>query len=380
MNTVACVWKTGGDFTLEYVIRLYAGALTHMPDLDFVCLTDAEVPALPRLRVLPLTENWSGWWSKLELFDKLRNGRVIYFDLDTVIRKPLTPLLRFEGFTMLSDLGNPRYPASGAMAWDGDYSYLHAAFKANPVTAMAEPGGDQVFIARNLGHDPRRFQSLCPGFFASYKRASTDELAAAGVVCYHGKPRPHTTGWAAGRRVLDPYATHLSVLEPFMDTFKPASVFEFGTGLYSTALFLRCCRAVTSVEMQDRHWFDRITAAYKNAANHKCVLALGAMPAVELLNADTSRYDLVFVDGHGDSRWAQITAACAKTDTVIVHDTQQPCYSWERAKLPGHWHAVDIPEGHITTSVLTARSTVYAWALALPGARVSPVFGRRPVL
>lgn len=87
MNVV-CVLKSGGLYTLDHVMRLEAMVSRHLTDYgDFVCVTD--IPGNDsKVQWLKLAHNWTGWWSKLELFRGnlfVENTRILYFDLDTVI-------------------------------------------------------------------------------------------------------------------------------------------------------------------------------------------------------------------------------------------------------------------------------------------------------
>jgi len=99
--TIACVLRSGGDFDQEYVERLRDGVAANLSlPHRFVCLSDVEVPC----ERLALQHGWPGWWSKLELFEQLK-GRVLYFDLDTVIAGSLDEIASYpHAFSMLSDL------------------------------------------------------------------------------------------------------------------------------------------------------------------------------------------------------------------------------------------------------------------------------------
>jgi alpha-N-acetylglucosamine transferase len=60
----------------------------------FVCLSNVNVPC----ERIPLTHNWPGWWSKLELFRPgIFKGRVLYIDLDSIIIGDLSPLVDYPG-------------------------------------------------------------------------------------------------------------------------------------------------------------------------------------------------------------------------------------------------------------------------------------------
>ena len=192
MNNIALVFKTGGDFTPEYVERLVAKL---SPFGVVTCLTDYDGP-LPCC-TLPLIAGLPGWWSKMELFRVFRTGRTVYFDLDTVIAGDITPLLQVSApFAMLSDFYAPHRPASGVMVWQGDWSVLWHEFRqADPAQYQtSEKWGDQGFIAECVPNIAR-LQDIEPGLIASYKASTPDQKAQAAIICYHGLPRPHQTGW-----------------------------------------------------------------------------------------------------------------------------------------------------------------------------------------
>jgi hypothetical protein len=184
MIIVACVLKSGGCYTPEYVRRLKAGVDKHLSGHDFVCLSDVEVPC----DRIELTDNLPGWWSKLELF-KL-TGKVLYIDLDTVITGDVTEIAEFDHtFTMLSDFYRLDRPASGIMAWNGDYRMLYDDYDPH----QHYPGhGDQGYIGSKV--TPDRFQNLFPSQIVSRKVTSTRN-ANERIVCFHGEPRPHSVGW-----------------------------------------------------------------------------------------------------------------------------------------------------------------------------------------
>ena len=82
MITVCCVlW--GDKFSKEYVHVLKASVErnTTVPH-EFVCYSDRIIPGVS---TVPLRGGLEGWWNKLQLFDGRMDGRVVYFDLDTVL-------------------------------------------------------------------------------------------------------------------------------------------------------------------------------------------------------------------------------------------------------------------------------------------------------
>lgn len=206
-RTVACVLRSGGDFTLDYVVKLKNAVArnTTVPH-DFVCLTDMDIdPSI--CRSVKLEKNWPGWWSKVELFrsDLTHSEIVIYFDLDTVITGNIDKLLQ-EDFTVAAlrpwnkkNLEAGLF-ASGIMAWrnSGTYSFIYEKFDSSMIERYNR--GDQQYISETLadyGETPKYLQSLIPGIY-SYKRNCNKGLPEeARIVCFHGRPRPHqlNQGW-----------------------------------------------------------------------------------------------------------------------------------------------------------------------------------------
>lgn len=186
---IACVLKSGGDYTPEHVRTLKAMCRRKLPLMgNFYCLTDM---AIPGVHTIPLRRNWPGWWSKLELFRPGVFGPdepIMYLDLDTLVldRFALTPA-RGE-FWMLKDWCKPRF-ASGMMAWRGDFSFLFTRMPAHP-----DPqDGDQEYIYAGLmaaGVVPKVIQRHVNA--VSYKKHCDKGRGPKGaqVVCFHGKPRP----------------------------------------------------------------------------------------------------------------------------------------------------------------------------------------------
>lgn len=187
------VLRSGGEYRVEHVAALAAQCARRAPGVEFACLGDD--PAAPGH--VPLLHDWPGWWAKIELF-RFR-GPLLFLDLDTVLRGSLTPLLavaRERPFAALADFdpraGRPM--ASGVMAWSGRVRWVYEAFRRDPARHMAdnmtrEHWGDQGFIGRRVKR-VEHFQALLPGAVASWKLSPRDEIEAARVVCFHGRPRP----------------------------------------------------------------------------------------------------------------------------------------------------------------------------------------------
>jgi hypothetical protein len=58
---VACVLRSGGEYTAAHVERLRAGVARHLPGVGFVCLSDVPVDC----ERVELEHGWPGWWAIL---------------------------------------------------------------------------------------------------------------------------------------------------------------------------------------------------------------------------------------------------------------------------------------------------------------------------
>lgn len=138
------------------------------------------------------------------------------------------------------------------------------------------------------------------------------------------------------RKMMDEYSTHTPILQAILDNKNIASVFEFGCGLYSTILFAKKCKSVISVEMQSKKWHEKMKN--KIPKNVNLLYSPGAYDAIEMFRNMKEDFDLVFVDGHGDSRWKCINEAFLKSDIIVTHDVETASYNWHLVNKPNDWY------------------------------------------
>ena len=160
---------------------------------------------------------------------------------------------------------------------------------------------------------------------------------------------------------MNGYGSHMPILTEYVERFRPENVLEFGCGDNSTPLFIEHCKSVVSIEMQKPDWFLLMFQKYGASENLQLCWMPGAGRAPEYLSKSQSRFDLVFVDGHMQSRVAQIEAAFGKTDVIITHDTDQPCYRWGNVHLPDGWAWIDVVSTNPWTTIITHRHDVIEW-------------------
>lgn len=211
--TIATVLKTGGHYDAGWVKRLEREVfgMCQTPH-RFFCLSDVEDLG-EFVKVVPLIHDWPGWWSKFELFREgiFPDGQVLYFDLDTLLVRPIDFLAGAVDcdLMMLSDFYRPNLAASGLMGWDtrSGFECIYRRFAENSQRWLKERRGDQEVIERLAPTGRIRFwQDDFPHRVVSYKVHCKMGLPGrARVVCFHGRPRPDevTKGWMAGRWVLE---------------------------------------------------------------------------------------------------------------------------------------------------------------------------------
>lgn len=198
---IACVYRTGGVFTREWVFALKRGLNRTAPGVLFRVLTN-DYGLTPLWRI-PLEHDWPGWWSKFELFRPgvfPEGARVLYLDLDTLPIGDLSDLLNYDGpFAMLSDFYRPGAAASGVMSWrvgTGEHALYEQLVRGGVTSA---PSRSDPYYRKVLGNRIVFLQDRFPGQIVSYKKhARNGPPKGARLVCGHGRPRfsDRAAGWA----------------------------------------------------------------------------------------------------------------------------------------------------------------------------------------
>ncbi len=200
VHNIACVLRSGGDFTWDHVRNLRQKLDENLTlNFTFFCLTDTFPPKGYEdvANIIPLKHDWPGWWSKIELFRVFKS--VFYLDLDTTIVGNIDRIVSFDHvFTALHDFyqegkQGKKLLCSGLMAWRRDYSLVYKIFSRSPRNYMDSLRGDQDFIRTRFSFW-ESFQELLPREVVSYKIHVQKEgrlPEKAKIVCFHGRPRIH---------------------------------------------------------------------------------------------------------------------------------------------------------------------------------------------
>lgn len=195
LKTIACVLKSGGDFVPAHVEWLKRMCVDKMPDWEFQCWSDMDVPDC-----IPLTTSWPKWWAKMEIYNTRFLGPALVIDLDTVFLKELRIMAKHEDEAII--MRDPWKDGSRfAERLGGGFMYLPVwartqiadAWNPDPDDIMAKYGGnDQPFLHDLFGKTALRFQDHYIDELVSYK-AHVKSLGVREdnkVVYFHGVPRP----------------------------------------------------------------------------------------------------------------------------------------------------------------------------------------------
>jgi hypothetical protein len=144
------------------------------------------------------------------------------------------------------------------------------------------------------------------------------------------------------------YGSHLAVLKKVISAIPcSSSCLEFGPGSHSTKLLSDKFMFLTSIEMNSSEWFNKINKEKKLI--DKLFYCPGPTAWQNLNLSDY--YDLIFVDGHEDSRPDCVNWAFKHTDVIVVHDTEEPLYKWGKIEQPDGWSRIDVVSERPWTTV-----------------------------
>ena len=208
MLNIAVVYKSGGDYDWRYVNRLHDNLVDKLGwnTFEFTVLTDDMTGGIyppSRVNLVALEMNLNKFWSKLELF-KLK-GKVLYFDLDTIILDSMDTLINEiktcpEGsFYMLKAFNRERRNwASAIMAWNGDFNYICHNFDESNTLEMNYGKWEQKYISdrlKKMGVNIQSINKFLTGI-RSYKHQCINQIPKeTNIICFHGIPRPHDVNW-----------------------------------------------------------------------------------------------------------------------------------------------------------------------------------------
>ena len=201
MIAVVCV-QVGNKYPFSHVVKLKNMVARNLKiDHQFFCLTD-KPQKFDGIQCIDVSTNLKGWWAKMKLFNRriMPTGRILYFDLDTVIIDDLSPLATWKGdfgicgnFTRAA--GHHKYPCKygscvmsigpdfGQGVWDE-----FAAKKERFVRRCKY--GDQEAIESIYPFAKILNKDMAPGFFLGYRDIKATKPPGAAIVVFAGNNKP----------------------------------------------------------------------------------------------------------------------------------------------------------------------------------------------
>ena len=208
MIAVVCV-QVGNKYPFSHVVKLKNMVARNLKiDHQFFCLTD-KPKKHDGIQCIDVSTALKGWWAKMNLFNR-RNmppGRILYFDLDTVIIDDISPLATLEvdfgicrNFTRAA--GHSTYPCkygSCVMSVGPDFGQpIWDEFDSEKERFILRCRyGDQEAIESIYPFAKVLNEDLPPGFFLGYRDIKATKPPGAAVVVFAGnnKPEKYNQPW-----------------------------------------------------------------------------------------------------------------------------------------------------------------------------------------
>ena len=153
---------------------------------------------------------------------------------------------------------------------------------------------------------------------------------------------------------VNSYSNHIVLIDFVFKRRKIKNVFEYGSGFGSTPYFCKMSESVVCVEMQEENWFWRVRNELKQKfKNLEIHFRLGG-ENWDFAKKTNQNYDLMFVDGHGDSRPDCINLGFEmNVPYIISHDTEEAGYKWERVSMPTNYQSFTLKLFNNHTTIWT---------------------------
>lgn len=161
VNIVCVYWKGDfrtRDFCPQDVCRLYVSISKHMErPFDFFVFTNDMEAQLPGTKIeLMHSEDWEGWWAKMEMFRPAAYSkrRTLYMDLDSHVIKSLEPLFKYKNpivmFPGKKENSVPKYRNATILFDPEEFYWMHSKFMMDSDYYIERYRGDQDLMSEWL--------------------------------------------------------------------------------------------------------------------------------------------------------------------------------------------------------------------------------------
>lgn len=201
-HTIVLVLRSGGDFSfrdVELIARHINGKWKSEIRPRIICLWDkaSESYDLGNVEILPLTNNYKGTWSRMQLYSpEMEQYRpFLYIDLDTAVIKSLENIFNLikepEKFTVLEDFWQKGQLATGLVWFPANSESVKTVWKEWNKEVQVQSFRMDTFLRKYIQPD-LYWQQLTTTIY-DFKPKQTMVLkevpADVNLVCFHGKPR-----------------------------------------------------------------------------------------------------------------------------------------------------------------------------------------------
>ncbi len=200
MIKIITVLKTSKEYTPEKVKIIQRMCKRHITiPFEFICYSDVDIDGMT---VRKLKHNWSGWYSKMEMYQE--EGPCLFMDLDTIITNNIDGLIKEAlkyKFIILRDFyrgyrknAPPILKAkqSSLVFWNINVKPIYDDYIKNVRTVH---GGDQILLEQYFSDKENLvtyWQDIDPSIVSFKKQVRKGKIDPANtkIVVFHGKPRP----------------------------------------------------------------------------------------------------------------------------------------------------------------------------------------------
>jgi GT2 family glycosyltransferase len=201
-RTIVLVLRSGGDFAfrdVELITRHIQGKWQSPVRPRIVCLWDnaTERYDLGNIEIIPLTNNYKGTWSRMQLYSpEMEQYRpFLYVDLDTAVIKSLENIFRLvedeSQFIVLEDFWQKDQMATGLVWFPANSEKLKKVWEEWHASSKVQGFRMDNFLRKVIVPD-KFWQQLTTTVY-DFKPKTKLVLSAipedADLVCFHGRPR-----------------------------------------------------------------------------------------------------------------------------------------------------------------------------------------------
>lgn len=201
-RTIVLVLRSGGDFAfrdVELITRHIQGKWQSPVRPRIVCLWDnaTERYDLGNIEIIPLTNNYKGTWSRMQLYSpEMEQYRpFLYVDLDTAVIRSLEHIFKLvedeSQFIVLEDFWQKDQMATGLVWFPANSEKLKKVWEEWHASSKVQGFRMDNFLRKVIVPDKywQQLTTTVYDFKPKTKLVLSSVPEDADLVCFHGRPR-----------------------------------------------------------------------------------------------------------------------------------------------------------------------------------------------